>query len=168
MSQPGGDLTVDIIAGYVKWLAQQMPTNPKGDPPRVVPVTFSHPGDRVVGSAAVWVGDWFGQFIIHSLRAGVRRRVLEGWFELIAAAQFDGPTLTGAVIQDGLDYQVARLVYDCFHVWDLDIATEEHLQQSETVDLAWTIQNEVQRGPTANGTGIRLTSRVGFRTRYID
>lgn len=155
-----GNPVYDAIRRYVRWVSENVGAQPDSDEP--VAVHYSHPGDRHDDTVLVWVENIRWTTEIHSLRANVRRRLVEVRFDLVVGAQLEGNP-------DGdLQYRCDMVTQEVIDTVDLDIATEEHLHSPETVDVAWVDGVEVERGMTATGVGARSTLTVGFRARYID
>lgn len=159
-----GNPSFRIVRGYVAWLEGQMPnqTQPSGMAARKAGVYYSHPGDKVSDHALVWVENIRWTVETHSLRAGVRRRQILTQFDLVIGVELQGPT-----DRDQLQYEAEELAHSIYQVIDLDIATEEHLHSPDLVDVARVVECEVERGMTATGAGVRMTTTVEFEARYI-
>lgn len=160
-----GNPTFEVIKRYVTWLRGHMPNQPQPSEmqPRPVGVYYSHPGDVHADMALVWVENIRWQQHIHSLRAEVRRRVVDVEFDLMVGVSLEGPT-----DDDELQFEADSLVASIVAVVDLDIASEEHLHSPDLIDMASIAETTMERGKTATGAGARATMTVEFQARYID
>jgi len=157
-----GNPTYRVIKTYQEWLATQVPMQPQEDV--VLPVFYSHPGDRWAGSALVWFDDIDDEYETHSLRAVVRRRLIQSQFSIIIGVELLGDTEDSMT---ALQFECDQYADTIRSIIDLDIATEEHLHSPELIDSASLIATATERGMTATGCGTRTTLRVSFDARFL-